>query len=127
MEIWLIDRSRKRIYRLTPQEVDALCALKLKCANAAQRLLCLPLLDRARRDKLWFECGCRREGSQYPDFHARRHGNGEYTTANRPSAQIAHAEDCVFRAKPKGRPAATTPPPGRDPPVRRRPQGHSGA
>ena len=41
MEIWLIDRSRKRIYRLTPQEVDALCALKLKCASEEQKALCL--------------------------------------------------------------------------------------
>ena len=74
-------------------------------------MLCLPLLDRARHDKLWFECGCRREGSQFPDFHARRHRNGEYTTANRPSAQIAHAEKCVFRAKPKD----DRPPPARHP------------
>ena len=74
-------------------------------------MLCLPLLDRARRDKLWFECGCRREGSQFPDFCARRHRNGEYTTANRPSAQIAHAEKCVFRAKPKD----DRPPPARHP------------
>ena len=115
MEIWLIDRSRKRIYRLTSHEADALCAYKRGEADAVQKALCLPLLDRARRDKLWFECGCRREGSQYPDFHARRHGNGEYTTANRrdapanrpgatanrPAAPIAHAEDCVFCAKPK--------------------------
>ena len=106
--IWLIEHpSRKRIYRLTSDEVNALRAYKRGEADAAQRLLCLPLLDRARHDKLWFECGCRREGSQYPDFHARRHRNGEYTTANRPSAQIAHAEKCVFRAKPKDdRPAA---------------------
>ena len=107
--IWLIDRhSRERIYRLTSDEAEALRAYKRGEADAAQRLLCLPLLDRAHSDKLWFECGCRREGSQYPDFHVRRHGNGEYTTANRPgatanrpSAPIAHAEDCVFRAKPK--------------------------
>ena len=114
MEIWLIDRhSRERIYRLTPQEVDALRAYKRGAADAVQKALCLLLLDRARRDKLWFECGCRREGSQYPDFYARRHGNGEYTTANRPSAQIAHAEDCVFRAKPKD----DRPPPPRHPDV----------
>ena len=110
--IWLIDRhSRERIYQLTSDEVDALRAYKRGEADAAQRLLCLPLLDRARHDKLWFECGCRREGSQYPDFHARRHRNGEYTTANRPSAQIAHAEKCVFRAKPKH----DRPPPARHP------------
>ena len=110
--IWLIDRhSRERIYRLTSDEVDALRAYKRGAADAAQRLLCLPLLDRARHDKLWFECGCRREGSQYPDFHARRHRNGEYTTANRPSAQIANAEKCVFRAKPKH----DRPPPARHP------------
>ena len=114
VEIWLIDRhSRERIYRLTPQEVDALRAYKRGEADAVQKALCLLLLDRARRDKLWFECGCRREGSQYPDFYARRHGNGEYTTANRPSAQIAHAEDCVFRAKPKD----DRPPPPRHPDV----------
>ena len=114
VEIWLIDRhSRERIYRLTPQEVDALRAYKRGAADAVQKALCLLLLDRARRDKLWFECGCRREGSQYPDFYARRHGNGEYTTANRPSAQIAHAEDCVFRAKPKD----DRPPPPRHPDV----------
>ena len=110
--IWLIEHpSRKRIYRLTSDEVNALRAYKRGEADAAQRLLCLPLLDRARRDKLWFECGCRREGSQYPDFHGRRYRNGEYTTANRPSAQIAHAEKCVFRAKPKD----DRPPPARHP------------
>ena len=78
MEIWQIDRSGKRIYRLTPQEADALRAYKRGEADAAQRLLCLPLLDSARSDKLWFECGCRQEGSQYPDFHGRRYRNGEY-------------------------------------------------
>ena len=79
MEIWLIlKKSRKRVDRLTPQQVDALHAWKMKRASEAQRRLCVPLLDRARRDKLWFECGCRRVGSQYPDFYARRHGNGEY-------------------------------------------------
>ena len=61
--IWLIEHpSRKRIYRLTSDEVNALRAYKRGEADAAQRLLCLPLLDRARHDKLWFECGCRREG-----------------------------------------------------------------
>ena len=112
--IWLIDRhSRERIDQLTSDEVNALRAYKRGEADAAQRLLCLPLLDRARHDKLWFECGCRRDGSQYPDFHGRRHGNGEYTIANRPSAPIAHAEDCVFRAKPKD----DRPPPARHPDV----------
>ena len=111
MEIWLIDRhSRERIYRLTPQEVDALRAYKRGEADAVQKALCLLLLDRARRDKLWFECGCRREGSQYPDFYARRHRNGEYATANRPDAPIAHAEDCVFRRGDTDRP-----PPARHP------------
>ena len=111
MEIWLIDRSGKRIYQLTSDEVDALSALKLKCASPEQKALCLPLFDRARRDRLWFECGCRREGSQSPDFYGRHHGKGVYTTANRPSAQIAHAKDCVFRAKPK----VDRPPPARHP------------
>ena len=120
MEIWLIDRdSRERIYRLTPQEVDALCAYKSGGADAAEKALCLPLLDRARRDRLWFECGCRRVGFQRPDFHGRRHRNGEYTfanrsdkTANRPDAPIAHAVDCVFR-----RGDTERPPPARHPDV----------
>ena len=112
MEIWLIEHpSRKRIYRLTPDEVDALRAYKSGEADAAQKALCLALLDRARRDKLWFECCCRREDSQYPDFHARRHRNGEYTCANRPDrpnqpdAPVAHAVDCVFRRGEADRPS----------------------
>ena len=118
MEIWLIDRdSRERIYQLTRREILALRTYKRDRANAAQKALCLALLDRARRDKLWFECGCRRVGSLCPDFHPCRQQNGEYrlanrreTTAIRPDAPIAHAEDCVFR-----RVDAERPPPARLP------------
>ena len=115
MEIWLIDKdSRERLYQLTPQEVDALCALKMRCANAVQEALCLALIERQRRDRLWFECGCRRVGSQYPDFHTRRLGSGGYAFPNRPNADVTHAPDCVFRRSDTD---ADRPPPIRHPNV----------
>ena len=112
MEICLIDRrSRERLYRLTLREVAALRAFKRGRADAE---LCRKLLDRARRDKLWFECGCRQVGSVRPDFHGRYHRNGRYTLANRPGAAVAHAADCVFR---RGDADAARPPPPRHPDV----------
>ena len=115
MELWLIDRrTRKRIYQLTRREVLALRAYKRGRANAAEEALCLPLLDRAHRDKLWFECCCRRVRSLCPDFHPRRHRNGEYTLANRRGAPVTHAPDCVFRRSDTD---ATRPPPARHPDV----------
>ena len=113
MEIWLIyRRGRERVLRLTLREVLALRALKRGRADAAQEALCLPLLDRARREELWFECCCRRVGSQYPDFHVRYHGKGRYTLANRSGAAMAHAEGCVFRRTDAD---AARPPPVRHP------------
>ena len=115
MEIWLIDRrSRDRVRRLTLREVLALRAFKPGRADAAQEALCRDLLDEARDDKLWFECRCRRVGSQYPDFHGRRRRNGRHTLANRPGAAVTHAPDCVFR---RGDADAARPPPARHPDV----------
>ena len=105
MEIWLIDKaSRERTCQLTPQEVEALRAYKRGSANTEQRLLSLAVLNRAKRDEFWFECGCRRVRSLRPDFHPRLNRNGEYAcvnrsdkNANRLDAPLAHAEDCPFR------------------------------
>ena len=75
-KIWLIDRdSRERLYRLTPARGPRAVRLQEAVqASAVQEALCLPLIERQRRDGLWFECSCRRVGSQYPDFHTRRLG-----------------------------------------------------
>ena len=98
MEIWLIDpQSRERLYRLTRREVLALRAYKKRRADAVQEALCLPLIDRAHRDKLWFECGCRRVGSLCPDFYPRRQQNGSYALPNRHAAPVTHDPDCPFR------------------------------
>ena len=83
-------RSRERLYRLTRREVLALCAYKRRRADAVQKALYLPLLDRAHRDKRWFECGCRRMRSLFPDFHPRRHRNGEFGLSNRHPAPVMH-------------------------------------
>ena len=98
MEIWLIyPQSRERLYRLTRREILALRAYKKRRADAVQEALCLPLIDRAHRDKLWFECGCRRVGSLCPDFHPRRQQNGSYALPNRHAAPVTHDPDCPFR------------------------------
>ena len=115
MEIWLIDKdSRERIYRLTRREVLALRAYKRGKADAVQKALCLALLDSAHRDRLWFECGCRRVGSLCPDFHPRRLRNGWYALANRHAAPVTHDPRCVFR---RSDTAADRPPPMRHPNV----------
>ena len=115
MEIWLIRRrGGERVSRLAWREAAALRALKTRRATAEQEEICLPLLDRAQRDELWFQCCCRRVGSQYPDFHGRRHQGGQYTFANRPGATATHAEDCAFR---RGDADADRPPPARHPDV----------
>ena len=111
MEIWLIvPRSRERIRQLTLREIAALRALKEHRANAAEEVLCRELLDRAREDQRWFECGCRQVGSQYPDFYPRLRKTGRYQLPNRPGAPVTHAPDCVFR-----RGDANAPPPPRHP------------
>ena len=98
MEIWLIDRgSGERVYRLTLREVAALRALKAYRADPTDKELYRKLFERAHDDRLRFQCCCRRVGSQYPDFHQRRHEKHEYLLVNRSGAEVTHAPDCVFR------------------------------
>ena len=98
MEIWLIDRgSGERVYRLTLREVAALRALKAYRADPTDKELYRKLFERAHDDRLRFQCCCRRVGSQYPDFHPRRHEKHEYLLVNRSGAAVTHAPDCVFR------------------------------
>ena len=115
MRLWLIDpRTRERVSRLSWRASAALRAYKTRRADSEQAELSRALLDRAHERGLWFECGCRRVGSQYPDFYSRRQRNGEYSLANRTTATVAHAEDCAFR---RGDADADRPPPGRHPDV----------
>lgn len=115
VEIWLIHRrTRKRIRGPTLAEVLALRALKRGRADAEQEALCGALLKEVRENNLWFECHCRRVGSQYRDFYGRDHGKGRYTLANRSRAPVKHAPDCVFR---HGDADADRPPPAHHPDV----------
>lgn len=115
MKIWLTDRdSGERICQLTQLEVLALRAYKRRQANAVQEALCLALIERQRRERLCFECGCRQVGSLCPDFHSRLLRNGGYAFPNRPNADVTHAPDCVFRRSDTD---ADRPPPMRHPSV----------
>ena len=96
VEIWLIDRrTPKRIRRLTLAEVLALRALKRDPADAEEEALCRPLLDGARKNKLWFECRCRQVGSARPDFHGRHLGNGRYLQPRVPASGFLFTDPAV--------------------------------